>query len=219
MPLEVTCSCGKQYRVGDELAGKRIRCSACGQAVLVPDFSPSETPFRLRAEPEDSGPVVEEERTRAQRRPRRPRCYCCEGVEEGMTYSFYTGRGVGAGMYRNMERQEVFLCRSCAIDQWRKKYLKDFVVQLLPLMLLVALAVAARLFTDNPEILKGARITLGVLALIWLPLPLYNFWKIIRPTLYRPTMEYIAIDLWRKDFKKVDGFFTTDEYRAMSRVQ
>jgi hypothetical protein len=36
MPIQTTCPCGKAYRVKDELAGKRIRCSACRAVVEVP---------------------------------------------------------------------------------------------------------------------------------------------------------------------------------------
>jgi predicted RNA-binding Zn-ribbon protein involved in translation (DUF1610 family) len=32
----IQCSCGKQLRVADEHAGKRIKCPACGQASVVP---------------------------------------------------------------------------------------------------------------------------------------------------------------------------------------
>src|SRR5688572_8360620 len=31
----VTCDCGKRLRVRDDLAGKRIKCPACGQPVVV----------------------------------------------------------------------------------------------------------------------------------------------------------------------------------------
>ncbi len=36
MPLSTNCSCGKQLRVRDELAGKRVKCPACGQSVQIP---------------------------------------------------------------------------------------------------------------------------------------------------------------------------------------
>jgi hypothetical protein len=35
MSISVTCDCGKQLQVKDELEGKRVRCPACGQPVLV----------------------------------------------------------------------------------------------------------------------------------------------------------------------------------------
>ena len=38
MTLKVQCqSCGKAYRVRDELAGKKLKCKSCGHALQVPD--------------------------------------------------------------------------------------------------------------------------------------------------------------------------------------
>ena len=37
MPIAVSCHCGKSYSAPDAMAGKRVRCSACGSAFLVPD--------------------------------------------------------------------------------------------------------------------------------------------------------------------------------------
>src|SRR5438477_8123447 len=37
MSIEIQCqSCQKRYKVKAELAGKRVRCANCGNAVLVP---------------------------------------------------------------------------------------------------------------------------------------------------------------------------------------
>lgn len=37
MPITVDCSgCGKQYRVSDQAAGKRLRCRECGRDMIVP---------------------------------------------------------------------------------------------------------------------------------------------------------------------------------------
>jgi hypothetical protein len=35
-PISLTCSCGKNLKVKAELAGKNVRCTQCGMAVLVP---------------------------------------------------------------------------------------------------------------------------------------------------------------------------------------
>jgi hypothetical protein len=37
MPLLLNCSCGKQLRVPDEFAGKRIKCPACSEVLTVPE--------------------------------------------------------------------------------------------------------------------------------------------------------------------------------------
>src|SRR5262245_24392032 len=36
MPLTLTCGCGKSLRVGDALAGKKIRCPACREICAIP---------------------------------------------------------------------------------------------------------------------------------------------------------------------------------------
>jgi len=36
MPVEFTCECGKRLRIKDELAGKKVRCSACLAVSTVP---------------------------------------------------------------------------------------------------------------------------------------------------------------------------------------
>ena len=57
MALKVQCeSCGKVYRVRDELAGKKLKCKSCGHALQVPD-----RPNRSPAEAEGKVPTVTEE--------------------------------------------------------------------------------------------------------------------------------------------------------------
>ncbi len=36
MPIPVTCPCGKNYQAKDELAGRQLKCPACGQVLVVP---------------------------------------------------------------------------------------------------------------------------------------------------------------------------------------
>lgn len=42
MPIEFACECGKAFKVADEFAGKRSKCPACGQPVVVPTPPPTE---------------------------------------------------------------------------------------------------------------------------------------------------------------------------------
>ena len=37
MPIEVQCPCGKTLNVGDDLAGRRVKCPVCGEILAVPD--------------------------------------------------------------------------------------------------------------------------------------------------------------------------------------
>ncbi|GEM_PF-1416023 len=37
MPIEIQCPCGKTLNVGDDLAGRRVKCPVCGEILAVPD--------------------------------------------------------------------------------------------------------------------------------------------------------------------------------------
>ena len=37
MPIPVQCECGQSFRAKDELAGRRVKCPKCGQALAIPD--------------------------------------------------------------------------------------------------------------------------------------------------------------------------------------
>ncbi|MDQ7779170.1 MAG: PQQ-binding-like beta-propeller repeat protein [Planctomycetota bacterium] len=52
MPIQVTCGCGKVLNVGDELAGKAVKCPACGKPVQVRPARPA------KAQPAVSKPVA-----------------------------------------------------------------------------------------------------------------------------------------------------------------
>ncbi len=50
MPIEVACSCGKSLRVPDQLAGKKVKCPACGTPIAVPASAAAadgDVPIRL----------------------------------------------------------------------------------------------------------------------------------------------------------------------------
>lgn len=49
MPIRVRCTCGKEYSVKDELAGKKLRCKTCG--TVVPVRSPSKSAVAATARP------------------------------------------------------------------------------------------------------------------------------------------------------------------------
>jgi hypothetical protein len=52
MAIAVSCRCGKQLNLHDKLAGKRIRCPACGSEMEVPilaTFAPGAPPRRAEA--------------------------------------------------------------------------------------------------------------------------------------------------------------------------
>lgn len=54
--IDVACICGKRVRVGEEHAGKRIKCPGCGQGVPVPvPFSPPFLPIDTTDRGGDAG--------------------------------------------------------------------------------------------------------------------------------------------------------------------
>lgn len=52
MPVEFACECGKSFKVADEYAGKRTKCTACGQPVVVP--TPVDAPVSEDESAEDA---------------------------------------------------------------------------------------------------------------------------------------------------------------------
>ena len=44
MTIAATCTCGKRFGVPDEYAGKRVKCSACGQPVSIPNAGSAADP-------------------------------------------------------------------------------------------------------------------------------------------------------------------------------
>lgn len=58
--IEFPCACGKLLGVGEELAGKRVRCPACRKVVDVPVVGPTPFPGSPRSGTHDSSPSVAE---------------------------------------------------------------------------------------------------------------------------------------------------------------
>ena len=60
MPIDHTCSCGKQFRLKDEYAGKKFRCPACNavnQAALAPPSNWLSAELLSQLAPEPPNPV------------------------------------------------------------------------------------------------------------------------------------------------------------------
>lgn len=50
MPLKISCSCGARFKAKDELAGKQVECSACGQQLIVPQRAVADSMIRVECE-------------------------------------------------------------------------------------------------------------------------------------------------------------------------
>lgn len=68
MPISFDCSCGKRFRVKDELAGKRARCPACGTVLVVP-VADAVFGDDLEPNPPPPPPAEEAETYRVQEQP------------------------------------------------------------------------------------------------------------------------------------------------------
>ncbi|MCX7421323.1 MAG: hypothetical protein NT013_17515 [Planctomycetia bacterium] len=55
MAIEVTCDCGKTYRVNDDKAGKRFKCRECAMLVRVPNENGDDTNEDVDIEADELG--------------------------------------------------------------------------------------------------------------------------------------------------------------------
>ncbi|HLA86345.1 MAG TPA: hypothetical protein VJL29_16285 [Thermoguttaceae bacterium] len=86
MTIRFACSCGRQWAVGKEYAGKKTKCPDCGAGLTVPNGSPAAAAAPLPAEvaqPSASGPSASA--------PRGPCPACGKGLEEGQVVCLECG--------------------------------------------------------------------------------------------------------------------------------
>jgi RsiW-degrading membrane proteinase PrsW (M82 family) len=74
MPITVVCACEKRLRAPDSLAGKRVKCPACGAALLIPDVDDAAAYLLAEKPAEEPAPAAQEEPDEeyAVEEPRRP---------------------------------------------------------------------------------------------------------------------------------------------------
>ncbi len=72
MSIEVSCECGKRFTVGDQFAGKRGRCKACGRTVTVPSPESPGFEHELFVDPIPEAKVVIQTETPIDRGPAVP---------------------------------------------------------------------------------------------------------------------------------------------------
>jgi hypothetical protein len=158
-------------------------------------------------------------------------CYVCEEEGKGKAYHFWAGFELSSSRktnfmagtvsvtasYRDLQKYGIFLCRDCAVSLWRKKYLKTALGFAIPMILCIIGSVIVKL--KAPENLgQPMSIVLLIIAGVFGIFFAMEFWKVLSPSLYRPSMEYLVIDLVRPDYAdRGDTFFTTDEQKALFR--
>ncbi len=76
MPIVINCQCGKQLRVPDELAGKKIRCPVCGEPRRVPVIDPDGLPA-IRFRCQECGKAMQ---TKQELAGRKIHCPICQAV-------------------------------------------------------------------------------------------------------------------------------------------
>jgi predicted Zn finger-like uncharacterized protein len=80
MTISVTCQrCKATYRVGDALAGKKVRCRSCSGAISVP-IEPDEEPYELQPPPMPAAPMPPWSSPTASAQPAQPATPSFPGV-------------------------------------------------------------------------------------------------------------------------------------------
>jgi hypothetical protein len=95
MPITLVCSCGKHFKVLDELAGKRVKCPGCQEIVEVPGGAEEEA----AADDEDVEAQPRKKKKQPEAKSRAGLCilvaggvlvlgFCCLGVGGAAVYWF-----------------------------------------------------------------------------------------------------------------------------------
>ncbi|MBI1917778.1 MAG: hypothetical protein HYS12_24045 [Planctomycetes bacterium] len=80
MTIQFACACGQQLAAREEFAGKRVRCTSCGEVRIVPARGADRSPTRAPAAPElirfhcSCGQICQARPEHAGRNTRCPRC-------------------------------------------------------------------------------------------------------------------------------------------------
>ncbi len=87
MPVSVSCACGKQLRVPDQYVGRRVKCPACGEGLLVEDDSApemliAEAPRQIRFSCGKCGKEMQAKAEYAGKQTKCPGCQSMVKIEE-----------------------------------------------------------------------------------------------------------------------------------------
>jgi len=87
MPIRVTCSCGKVFRVKDEFAGRQIQCQVCQAEVTVPELPELGEEPSAHPEPSPSAPSSAPDQAPAHPQGATIECSACaENIPAGSVF-------------------------------------------------------------------------------------------------------------------------------------
>ena len=161
-------------------------------------------------------------------------CYKCDVSDTCKRCVFYSGQQASVESssdgpyvvvrtrYRNIQSHQIFLCRACALEGWKKHFLGKILMAAGGMALILLIGV---LFLVVPK--TGSATAWSILLVLFLVVfcvPLYdsivNLRKLLNPTFSRSVMGTIAIRLTRREVSRhtdADSFFTESKMKRMRR--
>jgi hypothetical protein len=217
-------------------AGTRRRCDECGEYLRFPELEDEDENVEQLEEVDDEDVTAadldeEEQRQKSVGKPTKSKkrgiCYNCEREGKGKFYTFYaafleavdrqhdywSNTTTVRTTYRNMHQTGIFLCRTCATDAWRKRYLIQLVLWGIPALFFLFISLAIAVTATLPGS-RSAILPMFILGLVFLLIMMYPLFRLLVPSLDRGIMERICIGIARRDMpEEGDSFFTVAEFR------
>lgn len=112
MAIRVTCSCGRELNVKDELAGKKGKCPQCGRVIQVPTLE--EIAVQTEAERAAPEPAPQESAAGVEETPTKRCVHCRKSIPEDAVFCIHcgtdlrTGRKHEGGEAEETERYDFF---------------------------------------------------------------------------------------------------------------
>lgn len=127
MPVHTECPCGQKVKARDELAGKRVRCPACGQIVVLPRANP--IPVGPPMQPAQTRPASAPPSVATKKRSRKSSTPRAEPGEGGITLMTLFAGAIKATRDKPAHGTPVtvrpgwhkdgllyFVCQGCAVE-------------------------------------------------------------------------------------------------------
>lgn len=229
--IYLTCTCKRRFWVSDNQAGKKAECPKCGKFCRVPTDGgeePSDEP-PIFEEPGDIAEPVDWRKNLPSVKRKAGRCQCCDepakrrfaflGAEMGDVgdvervatgYRFTT-------TYKNVTRNEMVLCTSCAQAEYRKMLMPYAITWgILAIILpLISLILCLNLLPESTRTV--VLILHAAVSGIFFCLLAVTGLKMMRPNLKSETMNRAVVKIARRDRPDLGPhFFTVREMKRMT---